>query len=302
MTWEKFGGGITSAEAKRAYALRLNVEGFFDHFGRDVSGFLTFSPNGEAAEHPKELARRFNDARKHGLSWLRSYVRVLEPRRDGSAHHHLCVATSFNFEPDKFDWEALRIAQEQAPRPSRGQPAGPQFQEMKRRYVESAPSQLRECWSELRSVCQHYGLGRSELLPLRKCAGAVAHYVGAYLEGGLNIRRDAWKGARRVEYDRTESNKWKRAGSSFGWVSPGSRDWRQRIGEMARAANVDLDDLPALKRKFGPRWAYQWRPSIMTTPEAEWRQLLRWLAEEYGGKVPRKPQLIVGGNVVTWWN
>ena len=165
---------------------------------------------------------------KHALTWLRSYARVLEPRRDGSAHHHLCVATPFNFEPDKFDWEAFRIAQEQAPRPSRGQAAGPEFREMRRRYVETAPSQLRECWSELRSVCERYGLGRSELLPLRKGVGAVAHYVGAYLEGGMCYRRDEWKGARRVEYDRTESDLWKRAGSSFGWHSPGATAWRVR--------------------------------------------------------------------------
>ena len=194
-TWERISGGISSAESKRAFSLRINVEAFFEHYGRDTSGFLTFSPNGEAAANPQELARRFNDARKHNLSWLRSYVRVLEPRRDGSAHHHLCVATPFKFEPDKFDWEAFRIAQEQAPRPSRGQPAGPQFTEMKRRYAETAPTALRECWSELRSVCKHHGLGRSELLPLRKSAGAVAHYVGAYLGGGLNFRRNAWKGA-----------------------------------------------------------------------------------------------------------
>jgi len=172
---------------------------------------------------------------------------------------------------------------------------------MKRRYVETAPRQLRECWSELRSICKHYGLGRSELLPLRKCAGAVAHYVGAYLEGGFHYRRDSWKGARRIEYDRTESAEWKRAGSSFGWVSPGARAWRQRVGEVAQAANISLGDLPGFKRKFGPRWAYHWRPSIMTALEAEWRELLLVVAQQHNGEVPRKPMLVVGREVVEWW-
>ena len=302
-TWERM-GRVNSAEAKRAFALRMNVEAFFEHYGRDVCGFLTLSPDrhSDAAEDPKDLARRFHEARKHALTWLRSYVRVLEPRRDGSAHHHLCVASPFNLEPDKFDWEAFRIAQEQAPKPSIGKPAGPQFQEMRRRYVETAPSQLRECWSELRSISQHYGLGRSELLPLRKCAGAVAHYVGAYLEGGLHLRRDEWKGARRIEYDRTESGEWKRAGSAFGWQSPGARAWRLRVGELAQAAAIPFDDLSGFKQKFGRSWAYHWRPSIMTAPEEEWRELLRNVAHGHGGEVPRKPRMLVGGEVVAWWD
>jgi hypothetical protein len=205
VTWEKLGGGITSAEAKRAFALRMNVEAFFNYYGRDICGFLTFSPakSGPAASDPKELAKRFDDARKHALRWMRSYFRVLEPRRDGSAHHHLGVATTFNLEPDKFDWDAFKKAQEQAPR--RGKPAGPNFQALRKQYVETAPVRLRECWSELREVSKRYGLGRSEFLPLRKGPTAIAHYVAAYLEGGLRYRRDAWKGCRRVEYERKHS-------------------------------------------------------------------------------------------------
>ena len=39
----------------------------------------------------------------------------------------------------------------------------------------------------------------------------------------------------------------------------------------------------------------------MTAPEAEWRELLRCVAEEHCGEVPRKPRLVVGGEVVAWW-
>jgi len=178
--WEKVLGGITSAEAKRAHSLRLNADAFFNHYGRDICGFLTFSPprGSPAADDPKELARRFDDARKHGgLAWMRSYLRVLEPRRDGSAHHHLGVATPFDLEPDKFNWESFRRCQEQAPR--HGRPPGPDFHRLRKEYVDSAPEQLRECWSELREAGKRFGLGRTEMLPIRTNAEAVAHYVGA---------------------------------------------------------------------------------------------------------------------------
>ncbi len=301
-TWEKILGGVTSAEAKRAFALRSNVEAFFEHYGRDVCGFLTFSPEkgGPAASDPKELAKRFHDARKHALRWVRSYFRVLEPRADGSAHHHLGVATTFSLEPDKFDWISLAVAQDQAPR--RGRPPGPQFYEMRRRYSESAPERLRACWVELREVCRRYGLGRSELLPLRKGPGAVAHYVGAYLKGGLCYRQDEWKGSRRVEYDRVESPLWKRAASAFGWVSPGARAWRQRVSELAAAVLVAPDDFAGLKRLFGRRWAYLWRPVIMCEPERRWREMLHWVATEHGGDVARKPMLCAGSEVLAWWH
>jgi len=148
-------------------------------------------------------------------------------------------------------------------------------------------------------VCRAYGLGRSEMLPYRKAAGAVAHYIGKYLEGGLSYRRDEWKGARRVEYDRKESRAWKRCASSFAWVSPGAKAWRIRVAELARAVGAAT---PAdLVRKLGSRWAYHARPSIMMEPEKDWRTLLQYWAREHGGRVDRKSRLTLGGEVLAWY-
>lgn len=292
-TWERVLGGITSAEAKRAFALRVNVEAFTEHYAHEKCGFLTLTAE-EADMTPKEFGRVWDDMRKHRLKWLRAYVRVIEAQKRGAPHYHLCAATPFDLKPAAFDWDALRGSYE-------ARKAGDlaKARELTRRYAESATPELREIWAELRDACRHYGLGRSEMLPFRKSAGAVAHYVGKYLEGGLSYRRDAWKGARRVEYDRKESREWKRCASSFAWVSPGARAWRVRVAELARAVGAETPEM--LVRKLGSRWAYHARPAIMVETEENWRTLLQYLAREYGGTVDRKAKAKIGGEVVVWY-
>jgi len=282
VTWSNWGARETSAEAKRAFALRNNLKSFFDHYGRDHCAFFTLSPL--PGTEPKELAGRFNDARKREFGWMLSYVRVLEPRRDGTAHHHYAVATKFDMHPDLFDWAAFKVAQEQAPR--RGTPPGPLFAEMRGRYSSSATPELRDCWKENKAVSKAYGLGRVEMLPIRTCAVAMGHYVGKYLASGTHYRNAKWKGARRVEYDRKESLLWKSCGSAFGFVSEGSREWRKRVDEMAMAACVERDDTVGFRRTFGRTWAYDMRATIMVTPPEEWREHLSYFVEVYDGTMP----------------
>jgi hypothetical protein len=243
---------------------------------------------------PKEFGAIFNDMRKRGLLWLRSYIRVLEPQKRGTPHYHLMAAVDFDMRPDDFNWAALEAAGKAR---KKGNLAEAKAQT--RLYAESAPNELRECWAELRALCAKHGLGRSEFLPFRKNSEAVAHYVGKYLEGGLAYKRDEWKGARRVEYDRTESRAWKSCASSFAWHSSGSTAWRVRVAELAEA--VGAEDYSSLLRICGPKWAYFWRASIMTSQEGDWRKLLAVLAMRSGGWVKDKAKFEVGGQVLEWW-
>jgi len=291
-TWQRMVGGITSGEAKRAYALRTNVEAFTKHYRHENCGFLTITGE-ERTITPKEFGRAWDDMRKNRLKWLRGYVRVLEPQKRGTPHYHVCAATCYDLKPASFDWEALKGSYE-------ARKAGDlvKARELTKKYAASATQELRDIWSELREACYHYGLGRSEMLPFRKEAGAVAHYIGKYLEGGLVYRRDDWRGARRVEYDRKESRQWKSCASGFSFVSPGSKLWRERVGELARAVGATTPE--ALSKKLGPRWAYHARPSIITEDPSNWRKLLAYWASEYGGAVDRKAVCTVGGEVVAW--
>lgn len=277
-TWEKMIGGVTSAERKRAFALRSNAEAFTNHYKRERCGFLTLTPE-KGSMTPKEFGEAFDDMRKHGLKWMRSYIRVLEPQKRGAPHYHLMVAVDFDMAPDSFDWESLFAAAE-ARKPGDFERA----RTLTRKYAESAPERLREAWAELRDLCRRHGLGRSEFLPFRKGAGQLASYVGKYLEAGLAYRRDEWKGARRVEYDRKQSREWKSCASSFAWASPGAKEWRGRVGELACACGAG--DCADLAKKLGPKWAYHWRESIMTLNYWEWWQCLAVVALRMDGWMP----------------
>lgn len=293
-TWERTFGGISSGEAKRAFQLRRNVEAFTSHYRHESCALLTLTTK-DAQMTPREFGRIWDDIRKKRLRWITSYIRVLEAQKRGAPHYHFCVATPLDLKPGSFNWDAYAGAAEAR---RKGDLAEARAQT--RLYAQSATPELREIWAELRSVCDSFGLGNraSECLPFRKEAGAVAHYIGKYLEGGLVYRRDTWKGARRVEADRKEARLWKRCSSSFGWVSPGAKAWRIRVGQLADA--IGAEGPADLQRILGARWAYHARPDIMTASESEWRELLVYWCDEYSGKIQPRPLLTVGNEVRIW--
>jgi len=106
--------------------------------------------------------------------------------------------------------------------------------------------------------------------------GAITEYVGKYLEGGIRIRINDWKGARRVETDRRTSGIWKTHFRMFSWFSPGAREWRGRVSQLAYFLGVT--DLDGIARELGPRWAY-WIRGYMTAPEEEWREVAPLIVE-----------------------
>lgn len=124
--------------------------------------------------------------------------------------------------------------------PDRKKRNGPtsRFRELRARYKASAAPELVTLWSTLRKVLPLYGLGRAELLPLRKGKEAISEYVGKYLEAGLVLRRHSWKGCRRVEFDRRAKSAWLACTRVFAWHSPGAIAWRKRVGEIGAALGV----------------------------------------------------------------
>lgn len=128
----------------------------------------------------------------------------------------------------------------------------------------------------LRKVLPRYGLGRAELLPLRKCKEAISAYVGKYLEAGLAIRKHSWKGCRRVEFDRRNKSEWLSCTRIFSWHSVGASKWRVRVGEVARA--IGVWSFSGLREKLGVRWAYHMRDQFTSSSDAEWAEFLRVLA------------------------
>ncbi len=266
-------GQPSGAEAKAAFHLRQNVAAFIKFFGRNHCLFFTVTD--EEGLHPSQFARRWNHfLRRHG-AWIVSFIRVLEPQKQGRPHYHLLVAVPWDTQPAKFDWQALDECQQE--RRSVGTTA--RFRELRARYKQSAAPELVAMWGALRKILPRYGLGRAELLPLRKGQEAISEYIGKYLEAGLTIRKHSWKGARRVEFDRRNKTGWLSCTRIFAWYSVGAIAWRRRVGELGRALCVD--SLDGIRKRLGSKWAYRLREAITLSSEAEWRLILNAVAEHH---------------------
>ena len=266
-------GFPSGAEAKSAFHLRLNVASFVEHWGRSRCLFFTLTD--EDNLHPTQFARRWNNyLRRHG-KWIVSFIRVLEPQKQGRPHYHLIVAVRWDTRPDAFDWHAFDDCQRE--RKTNGR--NTQFRELRARYKGSAAPELVTLWATLRKVLPRYGLGRAELLPLRKGKEAISEYVGKYLEAGLTLRKHSWKGCRRVEFDRRAKLAWLACTRVFAWHSPGAKAWRMRVGELAAA--LDVCDMAGLRRHLGCRWAYQLREAITLSTHDDWQNLLVAMAQSY---------------------
>lgn len=252
----------TSAEARMAFHLRLNVAAFIEHWGRNHCLFFTVTD--EDNLHPTQFARRWNNfLRRHG-AWMVSFIRVLEPQKQGRPHYHLLVAVSWDTKPDEFDWQAFAECQQE--RKANGYTS--LFRVLRGRYVTSAASELIAMWKILRKVLPKYGLGRAELLPIRKGKEAISEYIGKYLEAGLVIRKHSWKGCRRVEFDRRNKIGWLACTRVFAWHSPGAIAWRKRVGDIGRALGVA--DMEGIRRILGVKWAYHLRESITLSDDDQW--------------------------------
>lgn len=259
-------GMPTSAEAKMAFHLRQNVTAFIDHWGRNHCLFFTVTD--EDNLHPTQFARRWNNyLRRHG-AWIVSFIRVLEPQRQGRPHYHLLVAVPWDTRPDAFDWQAFKECNDE--RRSNGPTV--RFRQLRARYRASAAPELAALWAVLRRVLPRFRLGRAELLPLRKVGEAISAYVGKYLEAGLVIRKHSWKGCRRVEFDRRNKTTWLACTRVFAWHSLGAIAWRARVGELGRALGVV--DMDGIRRKLGSKWAYWLREAITLASAEDWQLLL----------------------------
>ena len=264
-------GMPSGAEAKSAFHLRLNVASFVEHWGRNHCLFFTVTD--EENLHPTQFARRWNHYLRRNGQWMKSFIRVLEPQRQGRPHYHLLVAVEWDTRPDAFNWQAFDECQQER----RKNGPTPRFRELRNRYKNSAAPELVALWSLLRKVLPRYGLGRAELLPLRKGKEAISEYVGKYLEAGLVLRRHSWIGCRRVEFDRRAKDAWLTCTRVFAWHSLGAKAWRKRVGELASALGIST--LDGLRRRLGRRWAYYLREALSLASHEDWCQLLGVLAQ-----------------------
>jgi hypothetical protein len=293
------------ADLKRAFILRHHVGAFVRHWGRNhVLFFTTTDAEGVG---PKVYARRWNSLLAHESKWIRGFLRVLEPQKNGRPHFHNLVAVPWDTQPDAFDWVAFEEAQKAFHAKD-----WVTFRTNRVRYVASAASELRALWAWSRRVMPRYGLGRSEILPVRK-EGAIDEYLGKYLDKGIGVRVDDWKGVRRFESDRRTSKEWKRCGTKFSWVGwrldketgvavpTGAFFWRQRLAQLAEAVGLgDCGDPSKFTPLLGRHWAHRLRGVIATGSEADWQAVLAVLRNEFQPPSPRWHIAYDNGENAAW--
>lgn len=237
---------LATNHRKTAHALKRNVEQLIRRYGIERIAFLTIT----FAEHitdPKEAQRRWNSFATNVLieRYGARYIRVFERQVSGRIHYHVLlvldddIRTGVNF--DEFDDGNYR----------------------------SAGPALRREWAFLMSnpkkgtvgALERYGFGRSELVPIKSCADAIAQYVGKYIAKHIEMREERDKGVRLVSYGKGLLGV---SNAKFGWVSTGAANWRRKLGYLAGlmgCTNENYQDV--FRLELGPKWAWFLGPAIM---------------------------------------
>jgi hypothetical protein len=220
--------------------LQENVKLLAERFGLERLGFLTLTFRDHVTS-TKEAQRRFNSLRSNVLAErYAASIAVIERTKKKRIHFHLLVVLAEDIRTG-FDFAAID-AQD----------------------YRSANAFLRSEWAFWRRTAPKYRFGRTELLPVKSTVDAIAKYVGKYIAKHLEARDPMDKGARLVRYTADA----RQVGTRFAWVGTKPTLWRTKVAAVAK--EFGCPDMPALKEKFGPRWAYHLAEYIMTYRLTEW--------------------------------
>lgn len=231
---------LTPYHRRQAHTLFSNVERLITKVAPSVDHVafmtLTFPDN---VEDPEEAYSRFRSMNSNFLSsWeVLDWVCVKERQKRGAWHYHLIAVFK----------EDVRT--------------GVDFEQLAEGNYSSASPYLRRIWKELREALPKYGFGRSEVLPVKTNAEAMARYVGKYVSKHIDSRAEEDKGVRLISY----SKGWERNSVNFAWHTENSQEWRRKLALFA--SYVGCDDIYQVSDKLGPCWAYRYAETIMQIDE-----------------------------------
>lgn len=232
--------------AKTAVAIRNNVLGIVERFGIERVGVLTLT-FADGLRDASEAQRRFRSFRTNLLMpRYGGYLRVFERTRRGAIHYHVLLPTSVD----------IRTGYH------RPEPGGI-------RKTAASPA-LRAEWALLRESAPRYGFGRISFEPILESPDALAAYLAKTLENENPTRALTDDGVRIFEMSRNLRT----ANTHFSWLSPGSTQWRLKVGVLAeRAVGAGLisphHQDEALKELHGPAWALGLRNKILAMPDIQ---------------------------------
>jgi hypothetical protein len=240
---------------KSAQTLFLNVE----RLAKEAKslghlGFLTLTFKDNITDN-KEAARRFNSINSNFFNQdprFSTKIITKEPQQKTRAawHYHILITLS----------EDIR--------------EGVDFEALTKRNYRSASPYLRQLWKDIRSACEKYGFGRSELMPIKSSSEAIGRYIGKYISKGLEHRSDGHKGVRLVTY----SKGWSRNSPKFAWNTPNAYLWRIKVELFAKIHGCT--EIYQLTEKLGPGWCWNYLHDIMNILEKSQDHLKEWQYEK----------------------
>ena len=115
-------------------------------------------------------------------------------------------------------------------------------------------------WRELREVCCRYRFGRVELLPVKKTAEAVGHYLGDYLVKTYG----ALPSGKRCRLVRFSKGINRVISGKFMVHGLGQLIYRTRL--KIAAGMLDFRNYEDFSEYFGPRWHYYLRNALASIP------------------------------------
>ena len=215
----------------KVYAISVNHVGLFT---------LTFP---DSVTSNKEASRRFNSFLTGFLSkypeighWLltkeQQKKRGFKEGNSGAWHYHLLVCLMGDIK------------------------TGIDFEALKNRDYRSAPPYLRKIWKDFREAMPKYGFGRSELLPIRSNAEAMARYIGKYISKHIGQRDASSKGVRLI----SSSRGWVKNSANFAWNTAGAQEWRRKLKFFAMS--IGCQEFYQITEVLGPKWAYKYSSDI----------------------------------------
>ena len=247
---------LTGANKRTAHAMQSEIRALAAEFGIERLGLMTLTFPDHVTDR-REASRRFNSLCSNVIR--KRYQRTIvawERHESGRLHVHCIVVLG----------QDIRT--------------GVKFEEIERRNYKSANPALRREWSYWRSLTNYDGkhpdhpfstFGRTELLPVKSTAEAIARYVGKYISKNVIHRPAADRGSRNVSWIGFPPAK-RQWNSRFSWVTPGAAQWRLQL--RAFAALVGAKTVYDLRKLFGPRWCYHLAREITTT-EVDLESLVR---------------------------
>lgn len=228
---------LTPYHKRQAHTLFSNVQRLVTKVAPTPGhvGFLTltFPDNLTDNKKVRERFRSFNTNYLSSHPYIREWVSTKEVQKRGAWHFHLVVVLTEDIGQD-VKWE--------------------EFEEGNYR---SASPILRSLWKDLRQALPSYGFGRSELMPIKSGADAIARYVGKYISKHIGSRKEEQKGVRLISY----SKGWIRNGCQFAWNTKNASEWRRKLALFAQRHGCQ--EFYQLSAKLGPGWAYKYAQDIM---------------------------------------